>query len=606
MIYLKEYIKLCLRINCIPLLLGGYLLFGQDVGLNSKNNSDNVNANEYASINEIENRFPLILADAKRFFSEAIIADHHGDSLEVLYLLDKIVELLNGAEQLGEMSDDDQEEFSRFEETLIHTYQNNFITIDRTSASIATASLKEELSRYLEPIEIKINGSSFKVVDDREGHMPLVMNSRVERAIKFFETEGRQAFERWLSRYPIYEPIIKGILSKHELPEELIYHAMVESGLNNRAYSKAQAVGIWQFIGSTAKLYGLNRTWWIDERRDPIKSTNAAASYLKDLYIEFDDWYLALAAYNAGAGRINRAIRLHQTRDFWSLSSLPKETKNHVPTVLATAIIARSPEKYSFKFPEGSSLQYDEVKVEKSADLAVLSKCAGITVKELREYNPELRQHATPPDELYILKIPKGKQETFLSSFNSLNDDQRFAPQYMIHVVGRGHNLSWISKKYGVSMHQIASFNKIKNFHRLKIGQKLTIPIPGVPIRANLTPGLEPNTVTYLVRNGDTLGHIAMRYKSTARRIRQLNGLSYGSYIFPGQKLKVPLRESAQMTSASSKFVKEVYTVKMGDTLSHIAERYRVGITKLRQWNSIPDSDFIVPGQILIVYVKQS
>ncbi len=606
MIYLKEYIKLCLRINCIPLLLGGYLLFGQDVGLNSKNNSDNVNANEYASINEIENRFPLILADAKSFFSEAIIADHHGDSLEVLYLLDKIVELLNGAEQLGEMSDDDQEEFSRFEETLIHTYQNNFITIDRTSASIATASLKEELSRYLEPIEIKINGSSFKVVDDREGHMPLVMNSRVERAIKFFETEGRQAFERWLSRYPIYEPIIKGILSKHELPEELIYHAMVESGLNNRAYSKAQAVGIWQFIGSTAKLYGLNRTWWIDERRDPIKSTNAAASYLKDLYIEFDDWYLALAAYNAGAGRINRAIRLHQTRDFWSLSSLPKETKNHVPTVLATAIIARSPEKYSFKFPEGSSLQYDEVKVEKSADLAVLSKCAGITVKELREYNPELRQHATPPDELYILKIPKGKQETFLSSFNSLNDDQRFAPQYMIHVVGRGHNLSWISKKYGVSMHQIASFNKIKNFHRLKIGQKLTIPIPGVPIRANLTPGLEPNTVTYLVRNGDTLGHIAMRYKSTARRIRQLNGLSYGSYIFPGQKLKVPLRESAQMTSASSKFVKEVYTVKMGDTLSHIAERYRVGITKLRQWNSIPDSDFIVPGQILIVYVKQS
>ena len=604
MIYLKQYIKLWFPINYIPFFLGVQLLFGQDAISGSKNNS---NSNEYVSIDELENRFPIILADAKSFFSEAIIADHHGDSLEVLYLLDKIVELLNGAEQLGEMSDDDQEEFSRFEETLIHTYQNNFITIDRTSASIATASLKEELSRYLEPIEIEINGASFKVVDDREGHMPLVLNSRVERAIKFFETDGRQAFERWLSRYPIYEPIIKQILFKHELPEELIYHAMVESGLNNRAYSKAQAVGIWQFIGSTAKLYGLNRTWWVDERRDPIKSTNAAASYLKDLYIEFDDWYLALAAYNAGAGRVNRALRLHQTRDFWSLSSLPKETKNHVPTVQATAIISRSPADYNFKFPDGSSLKYDEVEVEKSADLAVLSKCAGITVKELREYNPELRQHATPPEEIYILKIPNGKREKFMSAFSSLNDDQRFAPQYMVHVVGQGHNLSWIAKKHGVSMHQIASFNKIKNFHRLKIGQKLTIPIPGAPIRADLPPGeVEPNTVLYLVRNGDTLGHIAMRYKSTARRIRQLNGLSYGAYIFPGQKLKVPLREDSQLVSASSKFVKENYTVKVGDTLSHIAERYRVGIIKLRQWNSIPDSDFIVPGQILIVYVKQS
>ncbi len=602
MIYLKQYFKIGGRLLWLPFLLTP-LLRGQEAPPEPTNGSRS-NDIEYAASNGVEDRFPLILGDAKSFFSEAIIADHHGDSLEVLYLLDKIVELLTEAEQLGEMSEDDREEFNRFEETMIHTYQNNLITVDRTNAPIATASLKEELSRYLEPIEIEINGSSFKVIDDREGHMPLVMNSRVERAIKFFETEGRQSFERWLSRFPYYGPVIKEVMTEHELPEELVFHAMVESGLNPRAYSRAHAVGMWQFISSTAELYGLDRTWWVDERRDPIRATVAAAKYLKDLYLEFDDWYLALAAYNAGAGRVNRAIRLHQSSDFWSLSSLPRETRNHVPTVLATAIITRSPEQYGFKTPGGTPFKYDEVTVEKSADLAVLAKCAGIKVDELRKFNPELRQHATPPEEPYTLKIPSGKEEMFLAAFSALNDDQRFAPQYMVHVVQRGHNLSWIAKKYSVSMHQLASFNKIKNFHRLRIGQKLTIPVPGVPSTPALASGAAPNTLTYAVRKGDTLGHIAMRYSSTARRIRQLNGLSYGAYIFPGQKLKVPVREGSEV-AASSKYVKEVYTVKTGDTLSHIAERYRVGMSKLRQWNSIRDSDFIVPGQRLVVYVRQ-
>ena len=284
----------------------------------------------------------------KVFFSEAIIADHHGDSLEVLFLLDKIIELLNAAEELGDMTEDDQIEFNRFEKTLIHSYQNNFNTVDKTSAPIATASLKEELSKYLTPIEIEINGSSFKVIDDREGHIPLVINPRVERAISYFQNRARDSFEKWLTRYPYYYPMIKEILDSHELPEELIYHSMVESGLNPRAYSRAKAVGMWQFIFSTAKIYGLDRDWWVDERRDPEKATNAAAKYLKDLYLEFDDWYLALAAYNAGAGRINRAIRIHQTRDFWALNTLPKETKNHVPTVLATAIIAKKSKEIWF------------------------------------------------------------------------------------------------------------------------------------------------------------------------------------------------------------------------------------------------------------------
>ena len=194
------------------------------------------------------------------------------------------------------------------------------------------ASLKEELSQYLRPLEIEVNGSTFQVIDDRDGHIPLVLNSRVERAIKFFQTRGKPSFDDWLARFPVYKDLITGILDENELPEELIYHAMVESGLNPRAYSRAHAVGMWQFISSTAKLYGLERTGGSMNGAIRVKSTESAAKYLKDLFIEFDDWYLALAAYNAGSARVHRAIRLHQTQDFWRLNSLPRETRNHVPT----------------------------------------------------------------------------------------------------------------------------------------------------------------------------------------------------------------------------------------------------------------------------------
>ncbi len=596
--YLKQY-------KYLSFFLILFVFFQEFLFSDSTNtNNDEISFEEFQGI---DNRFPLILSDAKSFFSESIIADHHGDSLEVLFLLDKIIELLNAAEELGDMTEDDQIEFNRFEKTLIHSYQNNFNTVDKTSAPIATASLKEELSKYLTPIEIEINGSSFKVIDDREGHIPLVINPRVERAISYFQNRARDSFEKWLTRYPYYYPMIKEILDSHELPEELIYHSMVESGLNPRAYSRAKAVGMWQFIFSTAKIYGLDRDWWVDERRDPEKATNAAAKYLKDLYLEFDDWYLALAAYNAGAGRINRAIRIHQTRDFWALNTLPKETKNHVPTVLATAIIAKNPKKYGFDIPKNDKIyNFDKVEVKNSTDLNVLAKCAGISVDELRQYNPELRQHATPSGKSYFLKIPSGLKNEFLNSYNLLDDRQRFAPEYMIHVVKSGHNLSWIADKYGVKIHQIASFNKIKNYNRLSIGQKLTIPISGNLLNSrNLAQNKEKNSVVYTVRSGDTLGHIAMRFSSTARKIRQLNGLSYGSVIYPNQKLKVPINNKLNLTENPTNTVKEIYTVKSGDTLSHISERYRVGMSKIRKWNGISHSDLIIPGQKLVIYVKQ-
>ncbi|MCH8068926.1 MAG: LysM peptidoglycan-binding domain-containing protein [Candidatus Marinimicrobia bacterium] len=569
---------------------------------------DNIHGEINSIANGQYNRIPLILSEAKSYFVEAVIADKYGDTLEVIYLIDKIVDLLEGAEQLGELSAEDQEEFDRFEKTLLHVYENHLETMDQVETPIAIASLKDELSAFLEPLEIEINGSKFRVIDDRDGHIPLIANKRVDQAIKFFQTKGRRNFEIWLSRYPVYGDLIIDILKKNELPEELIFHAMVESGLNPKAYSRAHAAGMWQFVSATAKKYGLNRNWWVDERRDPVKSTQAAADYLKDLYLEFDDWYLAIAAYNAGSGRVNRAIQLHQTRDFWRLNSLPRETKNHLSTFLATAIIARNPEEYGFDITSGEPFIFDEVTLDRSADLTVLANCAGISVKELKIYNPDLRQFATPPDEPYTLKIPPQTQDRFLERFTALPDEQRFAPQYIIHRVKKGENLWLIARKYNVSLHDIVSVNKIKIYTRLQIGHKLTIPVPGTQVSTLLTTtaGNEEKTI-YKVKRGDTLSYIALRFGTTARRIRQLNGLRYGAIIYQGQKLTVPStsRGSKSLTEKTNP-IKELYTVRKGDTLGRIALRYGTSVSKIKRWNGIKRGDYIYPGQKLVIFIQES
>ena len=314
---------------------------------------------------------------------------------------------------------------------------------------------------------------------------------------------------------------------------------LIESGLNPKAYSRANAVGMWQFVYSTGKNYGLERTWWIDERRDPEKSTRAACEHLADLYNIFEDWYLVISAYNAGAARVQRAIRLHQTSDYWQLYSLPRETRNHIPTFLAAAIICQNPEKYGFKVPVDDPIRYDQVQLEKSADLNVLARCAGISVNELRVLNPELRQSATPTEGIYSLKIPYGTGSRFETAYAAVPESERYAPQYVFHKVRYGETLWDISKRYKVSIHQLASVNKIRNRHKIRIGQKLIIPIQGQKApRAYVQtapPGHEK--IVYVVKKGDTLGHIAEDYRTRTSRIRRWNGLRYGQYIYPGQKI---------------------------------------------------------------------
>ncbi|MCH7613508.1 MAG: LysM peptidoglycan-binding domain-containing protein [Candidatus Marinimicrobia bacterium] len=489
-------------------------------------------------VDEARNRLPQLLRDVKILLTEAVIADVYHDTLEVIYYLDNIYELLGEADQLGEKTEEDQEEFDRFVASLNIIYTTRLHTLELSDAPISAAYARQMIEEIILPVEMEMGNSKFIVVDDRDGHIPLVRNKAVDQFISYFQKKGKKQFQVWLDRMPEFSGLINDILREQELPGELLYLAMIESGLNPKAYSKASALGIWQFVYSTGKYYGLKRDWYVDERRDPIKSTYAACAYLRDLYEEFDHWYLALAAYNFGPGRIRRAIRLHQTSDFWQLHSLPKETRNYIPYYMAAAIIAKSPEEYGFDPSSNkrkSPFEFDLVELEKSADLSVLARASGISLKTIKNYNPELRQSATPNNGPYLLRIPKGMKDQFTANFNALPEDQRFAPQYIVHKVRRGESLWTISKKYKVSIHNLAAVNKIRNRHRIKIGEKLTIPVRGVYATHDGPPG--HIKVVYTVRRGDTLGHIAQNYGTRASKIRRWNKISYGQNIYPGQKL---------------------------------------------------------------------
>ena len=535
---IKEFTRFYLTLNLLAvLLLGQNATRNDSVELKSSENGSVVN-DIYTNGNGSVNRLPQLLQDVKVLLTEAMIADVHKDTLEVIYYLDRIYDLLGEADQLGEKTAEDQEEFDRFIASLNDIYTQRLTTLDLTDAPITAAFARQMIEDISVPVEMEMGNTKFIVVDDRDGHIPLVRTTTVDQFINYFKTKGKKQFQIWLDRKHEYGGLINEILTEQELPEELVNLAMIESGLNPKAFSRASAAGIWQFIYSTGKLYDLKRDWYVDERRDPIKSTYAASAHLKDLFEEFDHWYLALAAYNSGSGRVHRAMRLHQTSDFWQLHTLPRETRNYIPYYLAAAIIARNPEEYGFETyskKRKAPFEFDTVELEKSADLSVLARSAGTSLKTMQYYNPELRQSATPQNGPYTLRIPKGTANKFTANFNALPEVQRFAPQYIVHKVRRGESLSTISKKYKVSIHDVAAVNKIRNRHKISIGQKLTIPIRGAYASHDGPPG--HIKVVYTVRKGDTLGHIAEDYGTRTGKIRRWNNLAYGQYIYPGQKL---------------------------------------------------------------------
>jgi membrane-bound lytic murein transglycosylase D len=273
-------------------------------------------------------------------------------------------------------------------------------------------------------------------------HIPMVLNDSVESHLEYFKTRGRDRFQVWLDRAARYSPVMKSIFREKNLPEDLVYLSLIESGFNPYAVSWAKAVGAWQFMPATGKLYGLKINWWIDERKDLIKSTMAAAEHLKDLHNQFGSWPLAMASYNAGAGKVQRAVLRTRSDDFWDLKAsryIRPETKNYVPKYMAATIIAKNPEAYGFTVNAVDPFQYDEVVIEESTDLRLIARCAGSTYQEVKELNPEIKRWVTPPQiDTYTLRIPFGTKETFLANFAAIPPEQKI--KWERHEVKKGED----------------------------------------------------------------------------------------------------------------------------------------------------------------------
>jgi membrane-bound lytic murein transglycosylase D len=435
-------------------------------------------------------------------------------------------------------------------------------------------------------------------------------NDRVENSLIYLQTVARDKFNDYLARSGAYLPIMEKIFKEKGLPHDLVYLPLIESGFKATAYSYARASGFWQFISATGKLYGLDHNWYFDERRDFEKSTEAAANHLKDLYDIFGDWNLALAAYNAGAGRVNREIKRSHTNNFWKLN-LAKQTKNYVPLFMAATIIAKQPNKYGF-FPEYESpLEYKKVKTNKCISFENIRAKTGISIADLERLNPELLRGITPPgDNDYALRIPVGYEDVFASAYDEIPSEK--ITTWARHRVRKGETLSGIARKYGVSVSSIVQANDIGRKKRIYAGQVLT-----VPFRVGRYSGSDATTVAsknrgnsgqtsskkqpvvagssgrYMVKDGDTLWEIAVAHGVSISDLKRLNNLS-SNRIFTGRWLKVPERESNPDEVQPTRATYEIYTVRRGDNLSKLARRYGLSVRELMKLNGLSSTRLYV------------
>ncbi len=381
--------------------------------------------------------------------------------------------------------------------------------------------------------------------------LPVEVNEAVHTYLEYFQTRMRPTFSRYLIRSGRYIPAMKGIFREHGLPEDLVYIAMIESGFNPYAYSHARASGPWQFIATTGKRYGLRQDYWVDERREPLLATHAAARYFKDLYGRFGDWFLCMAAYNAGEGKVAVALKRTGATSFWELReayALPQETRDYVPKYLAAAIIAKNPEEYGFYLEHHAPIDIQLVEVDGPTALSAIARAAEVPLEEIKFLNPQLRRGLTPPDKKpYKVAIPGSRTELFAANFPKIKAEEEalwaqkarsMGGGYLVrHKVRRGESLGLIAKKYGSTVRRIQSANKMGRSTLIRVGKTLL-----VPTGKQYAGSGGGKQVHYLVKRGDSLWKIAARYNVRLKDLMNWNGLKKSSVLRPGDRLLVKRR----------------------------------------------------------------
>src|SRR3984885_12176679 len=524
-----------------------------------------------------------------------------------------------------------EKEFERIAEGV-----NQMSRGDLASASEAQNSEPapiDETNGITPSADPSVRAKALAEVKSTHSDLPLMMTDQVAGYISYFSNRGRGTFERAFARSGRYHDMMVRILKQEGVPQDLIYLAQAESGFQPTAVSRAGARGIWQFMGSRARGYGLERSAWVDDRQDPEKSTRAAAHHLKDLYNQFGDWYLAMAAYNSGPGTVQAAVKRTGYADFWELyrrNVLPKETRNYVPIILAVTIMAKNPSQYgldevAMEHPADS----DSVTIGYPVDLRLVAECVGSTSSELQDLNPSLLRLTTPRVGQFELHLPAGTRDQYETAIASIPADMRLWWRY--HTVQSGDTLASLARNYHTTPRLIETANHLESTE-LEADAKLVIPV---------APGKHPlsDTATYArritryhVRSGDTVESVADNFGISPQMLRRWNGLHGDSLrgrrvlalhlpISPGAadaevvssptkpkhpkatqtaSVKPPATKSAEIEREPTVQAAVVHhKVKSGETLYSIANAYRTTVAALKRDNR--NIAILRPGMILIV-----
>ncbi|MCB2201411.1 LysM peptidoglycan-binding domain-containing protein [bacterium] len=559
---------------------------------------------------------------AEEYYQMGVIANREASWEEAQYYFEKSLRIMANLDVESDSAlTPEATKYNTILDNVVADYRVTMRSLGRLEQDVAPSVLVErfgDLERNLSDDSIVVFGNEApqRITYD----LPVVMNERVKKSIVYFQTVAKDAFRKYLSRSKKYRWLFEDVLTEYGLPQDLIYLSLVESGYNPNAYSWARAMGLWQFISSTGRLYGLDRDWWIDERKDPVKSTRAAARFLRDLYEKFGDWELAMAAYNGGPGRVDRTMKRQQTKDFWKLN-LKRQTMDYVPLIYAATIIAKDPEKYGFTDIDfEDEIRWDEILIDRCLDLKVVARELGCSFQELKDLNPELLRQYTPPNQKkYALKIPVGHKQKFLAAYDKMPSPKETS--WVRHQIRRGETVSTIAARYGVSQYAILAANNLSNRSRIYAGKYLIVPVPldsqedGAPKKNRK---YEADDAVYTVRAGDTMWDIARAFGTTVAALRRVNYIERGSRIYVGQKLKLPTdasnlsrtptpryasrpQETQPTISASDDAGSGVYVVRKGDTIWDIARAHGTTTSAIRTLNGLGRSSRIYPGQKLKV-----
>jgi membrane-bound lytic murein transglycosylase D len=481
--------------------------------------------------------------------------------------------------------------------------------------------------------------------------IPIVFNDAVQYYIRYFSEEKKKVFTNWLRRSRRYVPMIQSVLRERGLPEDLVYLAMIESGFNPKAYSPAKACGPWQFIYATGERYGLKVNYWVDERRDPEKSTVAATKYLEDLFSQFGCWYLAAAGYNAGERRIERAIEKHNTNDFWELvknNGIPKETSQYIPKLIAAAIIAKDPERHGFtNIAYDKPLEFEEVKVPRGTPLSTIAKAAGIDLVTLRFLNPEILRGITPPNvNSYVIKVPSTVPKSLQRTLAASLSEEKKVTDVFVYKARKGDTTAKVMKKYRLTYADLCLVNDCENDIKVRRGSSLNIPRFGgsadpvrVAARKNKVTAKDDKVMAkreissakakepdeensrrreqpaarqaslaapskgekqttppvHVVKKGENLTSISNRYGVDVESLRSFNNLKTDT-VYPSMKLRlVSYREKKRGLPV------RYHVVKKGENLTSIANRYGAEVTDLKSWNSLKTDKVFTGMKLKIV-----